>query len=82
MSLAQYRDIFGKPGEGAHAWRVCGLAAVDVLLTVLLALFVSMASGKSLMSCFVAMMLLAVVCHLAFHVNTRLNMTLFGAWKD
>ena len=30
MSLCQYKDIFGKPGEGAHSYRVANVAVVDV----------------------------------------------------
>ena len=33
-----FKDIFGKPREGPHAWRVLDVAVVDSLLTVLLAL--------------------------------------------
>jgi len=33
MSLRQYSEIFGRPGEGAHRTRIGGLAAVDLLAT-------------------------------------------------
>ena len=35
MSLCQYSEIFGRPGEGVHKERLFGLAAVDVLGTAL-----------------------------------------------
>ncbi|QPB44290.1 hypothetical protein [Medusavirus stheno T3] len=34
MSLCQYKDLFGQPGEGFHAKRFLGLALFDVLGTV------------------------------------------------
>ena len=33
----QYKDLFGKVGEGVHSYRIFNIAVVDVLLTVLLA---------------------------------------------
>lgn len=36
-SLCKYRNVFGEPGRGAHAWRIGGVAAIDVIFTVLAA---------------------------------------------
>lgn len=30
----QYKDVFGKPGEGVHSYRVSNIAAVDLALTI------------------------------------------------
>ena len=39
MSGCPYKDIFGRPREGVHSWRIPGdLALVDTALTFLLAL--------------------------------------------
>jgi len=37
----QYKNIFGEPGTGIHSYRVFGFAAVDILGTILGALFIS-----------------------------------------
>lgn len=38
MSECPFKDIFGRPREGPHAWRTPGdLAVVDTLLTLVLA---------------------------------------------
>ena len=34
-SLKQYKDIFGKPNEGVHSYRLFDVAIVDLLLTIL-----------------------------------------------
>lgn len=39
MATCPYRDIFGKPREGPHSYRIFDVAVVDSVLTVLLALF-------------------------------------------
>ena len=33
--LCQYKDIFGKVGEGIHSYRFFNIAIADVLLTIL-----------------------------------------------
>ena len=39
--FCEYRHIFGKEGEGAHSYRVFGIAAVDLVLTILVAVLIS-----------------------------------------
>ena len=35
MPLSDYKDIFGKPGEGGHAYRIFDIAIVDVIFTII-----------------------------------------------
>ena len=35
--FCKYKDIFGKPKEGVHSYRIMNIAIVDVLATILLA---------------------------------------------
>jgi len=37
VDLCDYKDIFGKPREGAHSYRILDIAVVDFLLTIVLA---------------------------------------------
>lgn len=37
LDLCEYKYIFGRPREGAHAYRLFDIAVVDVAATVLLA---------------------------------------------
>jgi len=80
--LHKYRDIFGKPGEGLHSWRVGGLAGVDLLITAGAAFALSRAipglsfPGSSLAKFLVTLIILivaAVGVHYAFGVETALN---------
>jgi hypothetical protein len=82
-SLCQYSEIFGRPGEGAHAPRVAGLAAVDVAGTVGIAYLAArygLGAGDpaTVLAVFVVLMLCTVYIHEAFCVNTRLNAAIFG----
>jgi hypothetical protein len=80
--LCEYSDVFGAPGEGAHKYRVGGLAAVDLIATgglaFLLARF-ALRRNDALVFVLVFLILLVagILVHEAFCVNTRLNATIF-----
>jgi hypothetical protein len=83
MPLCQYKNALGKPDEGIHSWRVGGFAAADVLLTGGLALLVSKGLLKSsniavFMLVFITLVLIAVLIHEEFCVNTKLNSLIFN----
>jgi len=82
MSLCQYSDIFGKPGEGLHKYRIFGMAAVDLILTFVLALLISWLYKYPIVSIetviiFLSLMVLAVIVHRLFCVKTALNNAIF-----
>lgn len=81
MSLCQYANIFGKPKEGAHKTRVLGLAAVDLIATVVLAIVVT-ALLKCKMSqvpvVFALLWVLGILLHKLFCVDTPVTKFIFG----
>lgn len=68
--FAQWKDLFGKPREGVHRYRMFGLAAVDLILTLLLAWVIARLTQKSVLWVFVALMVLSILFHLLFGVRT------------
>jgi len=86
--LCKYSHALGTPGQGAHSWRVGGIAAFDVLLTVGLAGVITkfMTSTHTLgmfAKVFAVLIVIAVCIHEAFCVRTRFNAFLFGRpWPD
>lgn len=74
--LCQYRDMFGRPGEGVHSVRIFGLAAVDVALTLVAAYGLSRLLNASLWKVVVALFVLGIVAHAVFCVDTALNRAL------
>ena len=38
--MVELKDLFGKPGEGVHKYRIFGIAAVDLIATIILALII------------------------------------------
>lgn len=65
----KYRDIFGRPGEGVHSHRTFGFASIDILFTIIAALLIP---GNKLRNLAV-LMLLAIILHALFGVETTLN---------
>jgi hypothetical protein len=78
MAGCEFRDMFGKPGEGVHSFRVFDIAVVDVILTFLLAWGVSELLHVNYWVVLLALFLTAIILHRLFCVNTTVNVALFG----
>ena len=67
----KYKDIFGKAGEGVHSYRFMGTAVVDVILTFLLAIFISSTSEIPLILSIILCFILGIIAHYIFCVETN-----------
>lgn len=76
--MCQYKDIFGKPNEGAHKHRLFGVAAVDLIGTVVISYLIARWLKKSFWLIFIIAMLLGVFLHKLFCVDTALNKKIFS----
>jgi len=70
--------MFGEPNKGVHSVRVFGMAAVDIVATVGLAGLISYATNINFAVMFIILMIIAVLLHETFCVDTRLNAAIFG----
>ncbi len=77
MSLCQYKDILGKPGEGAHSYRIANFAIVDVLLTVIGALVLSKVFKWNFLKTLIILFILGIIMHKIFCVKTTINNLIF-----
>ena len=66
--LCKYKDIFGKPGEGVHKYRVGNIAIVDVLATIVLAWFLSSRLHSSFFYMIIILFLISIIVHQLFCV--------------
>jgi len=73
MSLCKYKDSFGKPGEGAHKYRLFGLAIVDVILTIVISLIIAWFWGKKIWMILLAFFILGEILHILFCVKTPIT---------
>lgn len=76
--LCRFRDALQAPGTGVHSLRLLGVAVVDLGLTLLAALLLARASGLSPWLLFGLLLVLGVLVHRLFCVNTALNNTVFS----
>ena len=73
VSLCQYKHIFGKEKEGVHSYRFFNIAIVDTLLTFILSLAISYYFKINLIFVFVLLVILSIIIHRIFCVNTTLT---------
>ena len=83
MNLCKYKDIFGAPNTGLHAYRLTlngietnskGLAFVDLLFTLIGAIILSFYFKKiHWFKLFIMLVILGVVLHLLFCVKTPIT---------
>lgn len=79
MSMCQFKNMFGKPKEGVHSYRVFNIAIVDVILSFILAVIISwMVPVLTVPVSFLLVLILGIISHKIFCVNTTVNKTIFG----
>jgi len=77
MSLCKYKNIFGKPGTGAHSLRIFNIAIVDVVLTVLVAFLISKIFHVHFGVSLIVLFILGIIAHRVFCVRTTIDKLLF-----
>jgi len=77
MSLCQYKDSLGIPGEGIHT-HVLGIAIIDLILTICFAYLLSNIYSISLFITLISLLLLGIILHKLFCVDTTINKIIFG----
>jgi len=77
--LCKYRNMFGEPGKGIHSLRLCNVAVVDVLATVLIAIVVHhFLPSYRFATILVVLFAIGIVAHRIFCVRTTVDRLLFG----
>ena len=83
QGLCKYSNMFGTPKTGAHATRIGNIAVIDLSLTIIGALIItkfyySTTDLKTFVKVLAGLILLGIVAHELFCVNTRLNSLIFN----
>ena len=78
VNLCKYKNMFGAPGTGVHAYRIFDIAIVDVSLTVIVGIIISKIFRISVVYPLVGLFLLGIVMHRLFCVRTKIDRLLFG----
>lgn len=77
LDLCRYKDLFGRPGEGAHAYRVFDIAAVDVSVTFVVAYLAARVFGVAFWKSLGILFIVGIITHRAFCVRTTVDKWLF-----
>jgi hypothetical protein len=79
--FCKYKDLFGKPNEGLHSYRLPGLdlAALDVILTFFVGLIIwgFATNKKSFFQIMVILILIGIILHRLLCVRTKIDKFLF-----
>ena len=78
MNLCKYKNIFGAPNTGLHAYRLFDVAIVDVLMTFFFAYLISKWLKFPYVNTCLVLFILAIVLHKLFCVDTTVNKFIFG----
>ncbi|NBO70175.1 MAG: hypothetical protein EBU66_08715 [Bacteroidetes bacterium] len=78
LDLCRFKDIFGRPREGAHAYRVFDIAIVDVAATVIVAYLIARIFGLAFWKSLVTLFIVGIISHRAFCVRTTVDKWLFS----
>jgi hypothetical protein len=77
LDLCRYKDLFGRPREGAHAYRVFDIAVVDVAATVVVAYVIARVFGIAFWKSIVTLFIIGIISHRAFCVRTTVDKWVF-----
>ena len=78
MFLCKYKNIFGKPNEGSHKYRLFDIALVDLLPTIVIILIISYLSKYTISDVAITVTIITIIIHRLFCVNTTINKIIFG----
>jgi hypothetical protein len=79
--FCKYKDIFGKPSEGAHKYRLFDIAVIDVAFTILGAYLISYFSGYIFWKVLAILFLSGIFIHRLFCVRTTVDKIVFPNTK-
>ena len=82
LDLCHYKDIFGKPREGAHAYRLFDIAVVDVVATVIVAFIINRVFGFIFWKSLVVLFIVGIISHRLFCVRTTVDKWIFPNIKE
>ena len=79
LNFCKYKNILGKPKQGIHSIRFMNIAVVDVLLTILLAIFIKtyMFNETEISIILLGTFVIGIIIHRIFCVKTTIDKLLF-----
>lgn len=80
-SFKKYSNIFGKPKTGFHSFRMFDIAINDFLGTIAISGLISYYLKYNFLLVLIILLIIAIILHRLFCVNTTINKLIFGEVK-
>ena len=77
MVFCDYKNVFGAPNTGVHQYRLFNIAVIDLVFTVIASFLISKYFSYSFVKVLIFSLLLGVLSHWLFCVDTTVNKFLF-----
>jgi hypothetical protein len=77
MNLCKYQNIFGKPGEGAHSYRLFNIAIIDVIALLVVAFIINYYTKYNIYYIIFILFIVGIIAHRLFCVRTTIDKILF-----
>jgi hypothetical protein len=76
--FCKYKDIFGKPGEGIHSFRIFNISVFDVLIVIFAAYLIQLTVPTfSFIYILIILFIIGIIVHRLFCVRTTVDKLLF-----
>ncbi len=72
------KDMFGKPNEGVHSYRVCNVAIIDVIMTIFFAYCLAVVFKFNFGIVLCILFTAGIIGHRIFGVRTTVDKLLFS----
>jgi hypothetical protein len=77
MNLHKYKNILGIPKKGIHSYRICNIAIMDVIMTILMAYLIKQFFNISFSKTAILLFSIGIILHRLFGVKTTIDLLLF-----
>ena len=74
----KYKNLFGRPGEGIHAYRLFDIAIIDVLAVIIGAKIISNSYKTPFFNTLIILFIIGIIFHRLFCVKTTIDKLLFN----
>lgn len=78
MPLSDYKNIFGKPNEDIHSYRIFNVAIMDVIFTIIGGYIIANLLNWSKTNTIIGLFILGIFMHRLFDVKTTIDKIIFN----
>lgn len=68
--FSKYSNIFGKINTGVHSYRLCNVAMVDYIMTIIISLITTCVTKIPIIITTIFWLIMSFICHVLFGVQT------------